>query len=89
VLETGKLNNVSVGSNEYIVIDKQTIPSTIRKYSAVNGEIIEDLYDHSDFSTQRFITIKSGINTVSVTGEEPGSLDPLVKLEAYIYYESV
>lgn len=89
VLETGKLNNVSVGSNEYIVVDKQTIPSTIRKYSAVNGEMIEDLYDRSDFSTQRFITIKSGINTVSVTGEEPGSIDPLVKLEAYIYYESV
>lgn len=87
--ETGKLNNVSIGANEYIVVDKIALPSTIRKYSAVNGEVLEDLYSKSDFTTKRFLTIKSGINTVAVTGEEPGSLEPVVKLEAYIYYESV
>lgn len=87
--ETGRLNDISIGSNEYIVVDKIALPSTIKKYSAVNGEVLEDLYNHSDFSTKRFITIKSGVNTVAVSGEEPGSLEPVVKLEAYIYYESV
>lgn len=89
IAETGKLNDVEVASNEYIVVDKIALPSTIRKYSAVTGDIVEDLYSKSDFSTKRFITIANGINTVSVTGEEPGSLEPVVKLEAYIYYESV
>ena len=86
LFETGKVN-FTIGENEYLLVDNTTDPYRIQRRSAINNTLISDLYEQSDFSTKRFVTIQNGNNVIAVTGDNAES--PLVKLEAYIYYESV
>ena len=86
--ETGKINDY-IEANQYLLVDNSSDPYKIYRMDAINGIILEDLYEKSDYTTKRFVTIQNGINTLVVTGEEEGEGNPLVKLEAYIYYESV
>ena len=86
VYETGKLTT-SIESNEYLVVDNVSDPYSIKKYRGTDAAELGDLYQYSDFTTSRFINIQNGANTISVTDDEDRK--PIVKLEAYIYYESV
>ena len=86
LFETGKVN-FTIGENEYLLVDNTTDPYRIQRRSAINNTLISDLYEQSDFSTKRFVTIQNGSNVIAVTGDN--AENPLVKLEAYIYYESV
>ena len=86
IKSTGKVT-ATISSNEYLLVDCTSDPYRIQKRSAINDNLIADLYESSDFTTKRFIEIQNGVNTVAVTGDN--AADPLVKLEAYIYYESV
>ena len=83
---TGKVN-ATIDTNEYLLVDCTSDPYLIQKRSAVNDSLLLDLYESSDFTTKRFVEIQNGTNTVAVSGDN--TADPLVKLEAYIYYESV
>ena len=86
LFETGKMN-FTIGENEYLLVDNTSDPYKIQRKSTINDSVISDLYEYSDFSTKRFVTIQNGRNVIAVTGDN--AEDPLVKLEAYIYYESV
>lgn len=87
LIEEGKLLDTSVGSSEYILIDNTRDPYTIALYSTVDDSFISDLYDKSDFTTARFINIQNGRNTFAVSDD--GAVEPIMKVEAFIYYESV
>ena len=84
--EEGKLAK-TITSDQYIVVDSTVDPYLIKLYNSIDNSEVEDLYKYSDFTTKRFITLQNGSNIVSVTDDN--SADPTVKLEAFIYYESV
>ena len=84
--ETGKIT-ANIDENEYLIVDNTVDPYVIQKRSAVNDSFIADLYESSDKTTKRFISLQNGTNTVSVTGD--GVTNPYTKLEAYIYYDTV
>ena len=90
VVEEGKVS-VSLSSSEYLVVDNIGDPYSIVKRSRSNLSLVTDVYSSSDFTTQRFINIQKGINTLVVEGKDGSNNDikPLVKLEGHIYYESV
>ena len=85
LVATGKVNT-SIESGNKLVIDTTTTPYSIKQYNLSN-ELISDVYQLSDFSTDRFITLRNGRNTISVA-HEGGSLIQ-VGVEARIEYASV
>jgi len=84
--EYGKVNAV-IKDSEYLVVDSTVDPYVIQKRSTIDDSLIANLYEASDFTTKRFVTIQNGGNVIKVVGDNAS--DPLVKLEAHIYYESV
>ena len=51
------------------------------------GNVIVDLYQSSDFGTERFVNLQYGQNTISVSGD---SADPIpLQVEAMIEYDTV
>lgn len=85
LVSTGKVNT-SIEAGNKLVVDTTTTPYSIKQYNLSN-ELISDVYQLSDFSTDRFITLKNGRNTISVA-HEGGSLIQ-VGVEARIEYASV
>lgn len=83
---TGKVL-ATIDTNEYLLVDCTVDPYRILKVSALNDMVLSDLYEYSDFSTKRFVELQNGVNTLAVSGDN--AIDPTVKWEAYIYYESV
>lgn len=75
-----------IESGKIMVIDTTIIPYEIKEYSA-EGEILRDLYETSDFSTRRFLTLGYGKNTIVFTQEGTDAFT--VSVEAKIEYESV
>lgn len=84
--EDGRIN-ANILENEYLLVDSTVDPYLIQRRSAIDDSVIADLYPNSDFTTKRFITIQNGGNAIKVEGDNDAH--PIVKLEAYIYYESV
>lgn len=62
------------------------IPYSIKETDNMGTEL-NDLYRHSDFSTDRFLWIKKGENEIFF--DHDGSEDVKVIVEAMIYYDSV
>lgn len=86
VLQTsGKLNG-SVLANHKLVIDTTSIPYSIKQFDML-GNLISDMYQQSDFSTQRFVRFGRGRNTVTVSAENTTNLN--VGVEAQIEYATV
>lgn len=69
-----------------LVIDTTSMPYTIREYDA-NGQLVADMYQSSDFSTYRFITLGYGRNVISVGQSAVNAIR--MSVEALIEYATV
>lgn len=86
VLQTsGKLNG-SVLANHKLVIDTTSIPYSIKQFD-MQGNLISDMYQQSDFSTSRFVRFGRGRNTVAFSADNTNKLN--VGVEAQIEYATV
>lgn len=92
---TYRLNDIEVCSGKILkripegrrlVIDTTSIPYSIIEMDN-NGDNKEDVYQYSDFSTQRFILVKNGSNLIRVAHE--GSDDLKVIFERRELYATV
>ena len=86
----GRINGVVLSPDECLVVDCISVPGSIYKKNLITGTTV-DVYDHSDFSTKRFLELQNGTNTVVVKSVSLvyGSFDLNYKWEARITYESV
>lgn len=82
---TGKVTT-TLTEGQRIVIDDTQIPYSIRKYDNQNN-LIADLYELSDFSTDRFFFLKRGTNRISIGHDGTNALE--LAVEARLEYESV
>lgn len=82
---TGKVS-CSIPDGNRLVIDDTKIPYEIAEYNS-KGEYVQDLYQHSDFATKRFIMLGYGNNLISFSHEGTGAIMMIV--EGRVYYESV
>ena len=78
--------NVSVTSGQRIVIDTTKTPYSIKKYDSSNN-LIADLYQLSDFSTERFFFLEKGTNRISIGHDGTNALE--LAVEAHLEYETV
>lgn len=86
VLQTSGKVNGSVLANHKLVIDTTSIPYSIKQYDML-GNLISDMYQQSDFATERFVRFGRGRNTVTVTADNTNNLN--VGVEAQIEYATV
>jgi len=85
VVATGKLN-MTIPSGKKVVVDTTKIPYTIKMMNEDNTEE-ENVYQNSDFSTQRFLLLKEGNNVVRISHES--GEDIKVIIERREIYETV
>lgn len=78
--------NASTTAGQRIVIDTTKTPYSIKKYDASNN-LIADLYQLSDFSTDRFFFLEKGTNRISIGHD--GTNDLELAVEAHLEYETV
>lgn len=78
--------NVSVTAGQRIVIDTTKTPYSIKKYDSSNN-LIADLYQLSDFSTDRFFFLEKGTNRFSIGHDGTNSLE--LAVEAHLEYETI
>ena len=85
LIATGKVNAI-IAADRKLVIDTTVIPYQIRLYD-LQGNFVQDLYQQSDFSTQRFFSLGFGQNVISVSAESVGVVK--IGVEGMIEYETV
>lgn len=85
IATTGKIN-ATVALGNKIVVDTTKIPYEIAEYT-IDNEYVQSLYDMSDFSTDRFVLLKNGLNKISFVHETSEAIS--VSVEAQLRYESV
>lgn len=85
LVSTGKIN-ATINENRRVVIDTTSTPWRIIQTDNL-GNFVSDLYQLSDFSTDRFIQVRNGRNVISVTDD--GVEDLNVGVEALIGYDTV
>ncbi len=76
----------SVLENHRLIIDTTTLPYSIKQVDMVGNEV-SDMYQQSDFSTDRFVRIGYGRNTIAFTADNTNVLN--VAVEAQIEYATV
>lgn len=86
VLQTSGRITGSVLANHKLIIDTTSIPYSIKQFDMLGNEV-SDMYQLSDFSTDRFIRFGKGRNTVSVQADNTNTLN--VGVEAQIEYATV
>ena len=82
---TGKING-TVLDDHVLIIDTTTIPYSIKQFD-LQGNLVSDMYQQSDFSTSRFVRFGKGRNTVTVQAENTNKIT--VGVEAQIEYATV
>lgn len=75
----GKIN-CEIGKGNKLVVDNTTIPYSIEEHTA-GGEFVRDLYQYSDFSTQRFLHAGYGENKITVVQEGDTQLHAAVEVQ--------
>lgn len=85
LLETGAYAG-TIPADHKLVVDTTKIPYSITE-RGVSDEIVADRYQDCDFTTERFFTLKHGINRISVVHEGLNSVN--VMAEGKISYETV
>lgn len=85
LIATGKVN-ATIAADRKLVIDTTVIPYQIHLYD-LEGNFVQDLYQSSDFSTDRFFTLGYGQNVISVSAESVGTVR--LGVEGMIEYEAV
>lgn len=73
-------------ANRKLVIDATAIPYTMTIQTTAN-EVISNVYQLGDFSTERFMFLESGRNRISVSHEGTNSI--MIAVEAKLAYASV
>lgn len=76
----------TIASGYKLIIDTTTMPWSIKQYNSL-GTLVSDMYQLSDFSTERFIRLAHGQNVISVTDD--GSDVVTLALEARIEYDTI
>lgn len=76
-----------VADGNYLSIDCTKDPYEMKIYAVEGDEFLSDVYQNADFSTQRFVWLNKGKNSVSVHSDDDVNVH--ITLEANIYYESV
>lgn len=85
LVTTGKIN-ATVPVNRQIHVDTTNIPWSIKQYDNL-GNFVSDLYQLSDFSTERFVQLGNGRNDITVVDD---GVNPVgVGLEAQIEYDTI
>lgn len=84
-IASGKVNATIQAGNK-LVIDTMEIPYSIKEYT-IDNALVNDLYEKSDFSTERFIMLKYGKNRITFTHESSEKMK--ISVEGAIEYESV
>lgn len=85
LVASGKING-TVLANHKLIIDTTTIPYSIKQFD-MQGNLISDMYQQSDFGTARFVRFGRGRNTVAFTADNSNKLN--VGVEAQIEYATV
>lgn len=85
LVATGKLNG-SILTDHKLVIDTTTIPYSIKEFDSQGNEVA-DLYQSSDFTTERFIRLGYGKNRITVSAAD--TTDIGIGVEAQIEYATV
>lgn len=92
---THYINNVEVASGKInytipegykLVINTMTMPYTIQQVDS-NGNVIADLYEASDFSTDRFIHLGHGKNRISISDDSSAKVE--LQAQGMIFYAAV
>lgn len=83
--ETGSIK-CQFEAGSYLIIDNTTYPYTLAVYNQ-NGEMVQNVYQLSDFSTQRFVNLQHGHNILAISAESANSSE--IRLDSNLYYESV
>ena len=86
VLQTSGKINGSVLANHKLIIDTTTIPYSIKQYDMLGNEV-SDMYQQSDFSTDRFVRFGKGRNTIAVQADNTNVLN--IGVEAQIEYATI
>ena len=77
---------MTVPANHKLVLDTTSIPYTIKEYDLAN-QLIADRYQASNWNTERFFTLKYGVNTITVSAT--GASNISLGVEAQIEYATV
>ena len=85
LVSSGKVNG-SVLEGNRLVIDTTTIPYSIKQFDEL-GNLVSDMYQQSDFSTERFVRLGYGNNTISVSATGADIIG--IGVEAQIEYATV
>lgn len=85
LIASGQING-SVISGHRLVIDTTTIPYSILEYNS-KGEVVADLYQSSDFSTERFIRLGHGKNRIVASATDVNKIG--IGVEAQLEYATV
>lgn len=85
LVSSGKVNG-TVLANHRLIIDTTSIPYSIKQVDML-GNVISDMYQQSDFSTQRFVRFGHGTNTVTFGADNTNILN--VGVEAEIEYATI
>ena len=80
------LNPCVIQTGNRLIVDATKIPYEIAEYDNT-GTFVQDLYQLSDFSTERFVIAKYGTNKITFTHEGAGELKLLAEMR--VDYESV
>lgn len=85
LVATGALTG-EIPDGQKLAIDTTNMPYSIKRVDMAN-RFVADVYGFADFSTERFITLKHGNNTISV--QHSGADALTIAIEAQILYASV
>lgn len=85
VASVGKVN-CTIKDGNRLIVDNTKIPFEIAEYDST-GTFVQNLYQNSDFSTDRFVTLGFGSNKISFAHEGENAISLIA--EGKIIYESV
>lgn len=82
---SGKIN-ATIPEGHKLVIDCISVPYSIKEFTLENA-LVKDLYEKSDFSTERFLMMEYGKNRITFSHESSEKMK--ISVEGAIEYESV
>lgn len=85
LVSSGKVNGIVLPGHR-LVIDTTSIPYSIKEFD-MYGNYVADMYQQSDFETERFVRLQYGTNMISVSSEEENEIG--IGVEAQIEYATV
>lgn len=83
--ETGAIT-CSADEGQSLIIDNTSYPYTMKIFDD-KGNLVRDVYSASNFSTERFLSIQNGHNTIAISNEGANQLE--IRAEVYLQYETV